>query len=111
MAYNRNVAQRLQSALDSMHAPAMLPKKMFGGIAYLLNGNMACGIHGDGLIIRVGEEKYLEALSGPGASVFDMTGRPMKGWVVVTPQGFATQPALIEWLQLGIQYAQSLPSK
>lgn len=111
MAYDLKLAQRLQTALDAMQAPVMEEKKMFGGTGYLLNGNMVCGVHGDGLIIRVGEEKYLDALSRPGARLFDLTGRPMKGWVVVTPAGLATEKDLVDWLQMGIEFARSLPPK
>jgi len=86
-------------------------KKMFGGICYLLNGNMACGIVRNQLIVRVGKEKYAAALELPHAGVFDFTGRPMTGWVQVGPGGTTVDEDLDRWLQKGVDYALSLPPK
>lgn len=84
---------------------------MFGGIAFLMRGNMCCGIHQDDLIVRVGPERHEDALAKPNAREFDLTGRPMKGWVVVVAQGVGTAEALQEWVSYGIAYAQTLPPK
>jgi TfoX N-terminal domain len=62
-------------------------KRMFGGIAFLLQGNMACGVNGMGLIVRISPDTYDAAIATPFVRVFDMTGRPMKGWIVVEPDG------------------------
>ncbi|MDD5371469.1 MAG: TfoX/Sxy family protein, partial [Anaerolineaceae bacterium] len=86
-------------------------KKMFGGVAFLLNGNMACGVQGDVLIVRVGPEGYADAIAQPYTRPFDMTGRPMSGWIVVDPPGYRTQEDLRAWLQKGIGFALSLPQK
>jgi hypothetical protein len=84
---------------------------MFGGIEFLLQGNMACGVRNEQLIVRVGTERYEGALARPEVAVFDMTGRPMKGWVTVGPGGYASDAALEEWVQQGVDFALALPPK
>ena len=86
-------------------------KKMFGGVGYLVNGNMACGVHKDYLIVRVGPELYQAALDQPHTSVFDITGRPMTGWVMVAPEGFGSDYGLKSWVMRGLDFAASLPQK
>ena len=84
---------------------------MFGGIGYLLHGNMACGILHDDLIVRVGPEKYADALALPHTREFDITGRVMKGWVMVSKDGCGSKEDLSAWIQRGIAFAGSLPEK
>ena len=84
---------------------------MFGGIGFLLNGNMACGVNKDDLIVRVGPEAYETALAEVHTKEFDMTGRPMKGLVVVRPEGYETDEALKSWVQRGVDFALTLPPK
>jgi len=72
---------------------------------------MACGVHKNDLIVRVGPEKYEEALSRPHARPFDMTGRPMAGWVMVAPEGCETESDLKAWVKQGLAFARSLPAK
>jgi hypothetical protein len=72
---------------------------------------MACGVHKDELIVRVGSEGFVDALNRPGARPFDITGKPMNGWVMVKPTGIETDQALREWIVLGLDYAKSLPLK
>jgi TfoX/Sxy family transcriptional regulator of competence genes len=86
-------------------------KKMFGGVCFLVNGNMACGVYGDGLIIRVGKASYDEAMRKPHVRPFDLTHRPMKAWVFVDPPGYADEDALKSWVAIGIDFAASLPPK
>jgi hypothetical protein len=109
MAYDENLARRMRAELGPM--PGLVEKKMFGGVGFLVRGNMACGIHGDNLIARVGPERYEEALARPHTRVFDMTGRPMSGWVEVTPVGVAGNDDLRAWVQEAVEYALSLPEK
>jgi TfoX/Sxy family transcriptional regulator of competence genes len=109
MAYDENLAERVWQAMAG--TPGLVEKKMFGGTGYLLHGNMACGVNGSNLIVRVGPQAYQEALEQPGVQVFDLTGRPMSGWVQVTPAGLGDQAALQAWIARGIQFAQSLPPK
>jgi len=84
---------------------------MFGGVCHLLNGNMFCGVHKDYLILRLDEAKGAEALKKPHARPFDITGRPMKGWVMVSDEGFASDAELADWLALAREFAGSLPPK
>lgn len=109
MAYDEGLAQRIREALTD--ADGLSERRMFGGIAFMLHGNMAVGISGDELMVRVGPEAYDEALAQPHARVFDMTGRVMRGWVVVAAEGIADDAALGEWVRRGANYARSLPPK
>ncbi len=109
MAYDEGLAQRIREALAD--ADGLSERRMFGGIAFMLHGNMAVGISGDELMVRVGPEAYDEALAQPHARVFDMTGRVMRGWVVVAAEGIADDAALGEWVRRGANYARSLPPK
>lgn len=109
MAYDENLNLRIRKIFSDV--PGLEEKKMFGGTGFLVNGNMACGVHGDNLIVRVGPEKYQAALDKAHARLFDMTGRPMTGWVMVAAPGFATEEALSEWVRQGLEFALSLPPK
>jgi TfoX/Sxy family transcriptional regulator of competence genes len=84
---------------------------MFGGVGFMVQGNMACGIHKDKLIVRVGPERYQQALAAPNTVPFDMTGRAMKGWVMVEPAGCESADDLQEWVEQGVSLALSLPPK
>jgi hypothetical protein len=109
MAYDELLAVRIRAALSGQ--PGLNEKKLFGGVCFLLNGNMACGVNKNDLIVRVGPGKHAQALSRPHARVFDLTGRPMTGWVSVSSSGFATEQDLKEWLRLGVDFASTLPPK
>lgn len=109
MPYNEALAQRVKDALGPR--PDLVERRMFGGVGFLVSGNMACGVHGQGLIVRVGPEGYAEVLSNPVTRPFDLTGRPMKGWVVVDASHLASDDALDGWVQRGLQFALSLPPK
>ena len=84
---------------------------MFGGIAFMIQGNMAVGVIGDEVMVRVGNEGHDEALALPGTRVFDFSGRPMTGWVLVARDGLSTEKDLDQWVQRGVAYAESLPPK
>jgi len=84
---------------------------MFGGIAFMVNGNMAVGVSGDELMVRVGKDNHDEAVALHGARIFDMSARPMRGWVAVAPEGFAQDADLDAWIDRGVAFAESLPSK
>ncbi len=109
MPYDELLAIRVRAAISPL--PGLKEKKMFGGVCYLVNGNMACGVYKDDLIVRVGKEKFQEALSRPHTKLFDITGKALKGWVMVEPQGCATQPDLKAWVEQGLAFACSLPAK
>ena len=109
MAYDELLAVRMRAVLGPL--PGLEEKKMFGAIVFLVNGNMACGVHKNGLIVRVGPEKHAHALAQPHTRPFDMTGRPMANWIVVEPPGCATESALQAWMEEGLAFAQTLPKK
>ena len=109
MAYDHGLAHRIRERLDDN--PGVTDKEMFGGIAFFLDGNMACGVTGDKLMVRVGPERYETALAQPNVNPFDMTGRPMRGWVTIDPVGYESDASLYEWVDQGITFAQTLPPK
>ncbi len=109
MAYDEGVAQRVREILESESNHG--EKKMFGGVCFLLGGNMACGVVGEELMVRVGPEAYEAALGQPHAREMDFTGKPLRGMVYVSPDGFAEDADLRTWLGRGIDFAGSLPPK
>jgi TfoX/Sxy family transcriptional regulator of competence genes len=109
MAYDERLAQRVREVLGDL--PGLVEKKMFGGVGYMVRGNMACGVNGDDLIVRVGPERYEETLAHPHTRPFDMTGRPMTGWVVVTTEGTESEAGLADWVEQGVSFALTLPAK
>ena len=108
MAYNLKLAERIRSELDGT---PFVEKKMFGGVGFLVNGNLACGVNKDDLIVRVDPEKHEALLKKPHARPFDMTGRPMKGWLLVEADGVKTDKQLSTWVKQGIEFASTLPAK
>jgi hypothetical protein len=84
---------------------------MFGGLCFLVSGNMCCGIVGDELMVRVGPGAYSECLARPHAREMDFTGRAMKGMVYVGTAGFESDADLDAWLERGLAFAESLPAK
>jgi TfoX/Sxy family transcriptional regulator of competence genes len=109
VAYDEGLAARL---LDILAAEAGLAeKKMFGGLAVLLGGNMAVGVYGDDLLVRTDPAQQGTLLAEPGTRPFDMTGRPMKGWIVVDASMCAEDDDLRRWVSRGIAHARSLPPK
>ena len=109
MAYDEDLAQRVREQLAV--ETGVTEKAMFGGLAFLLHGNMAVGLSGSELMVRVGPEASDEALARPHTRPFDMTGRPMKGWILVAPDGIAGEDDLAGWVAQGVGFARSLPAK
>jgi len=109
MPYDVDLELRIRHALGGL--AGLTDKRMFGGIGFLVYGNMACGVHKDALIVRVGPEDYDRALARPHARPFDITGRPMKGWVMVDREAYASDEALREWVWQGVDFALTLPPK
>jgi TfoX/Sxy family transcriptional regulator of competence genes len=109
MAYDEGLEQRVLEFLEER--PGVVRKKMFGGVCFLIHGNMACGIIKDDLIVRVGPGGYEAYLKMPHTRKFDLTGKAMKGWVMVLPDGYATDEDLYEWIERGVRHALSLPPK
>ncbi|GAA2219470.1 TfoX/Sxy family protein [Streptomyces indiaensis] len=109
MVYDEGLAERIRGRLGA--DPAVTEKRMFGGVAFLYEGNMTVGVTGDDLMVRVGPDHTDAALARPGARAFDMTGRPMRGWVVVDGAAVAEDDALVAWIDEGRAFAASLPPK
>ena len=109
MAYDEHLAQRIRDAVGD--DPGIDEKKMFGGLAVLLDGNMAVGVSGDELMVRVGVDDFDEALTNPGVRPFEMSGNRMNGWVLVGGEGIAEDKDLERWIDGGMSFAGSLPPK
>ena len=100
MPYNQQLALRIRTLLGER--PGLVEKKIFGGVGFILHGNMACGVQGDSLIVRVGGENNAAALARPFVSPFMVTGnKPMLGWVLVHLEGLASDEELEEWVEQG----------
>jgi TfoX/Sxy family transcriptional regulator of competence genes len=109
MAYNENLARRVRALLADQSEVG--ERKMFGGLAFMIRGNMCCGIVGEELMVRVGPEQYAVALAQPHAREMDFTGRPMRGMVMVAANGLASDESLEQWIRRGIMFVSLLPSK
>lgn len=109
MPYNEELASQVRVSLGPL--AGLTEKKMFGGLAFMLNGNMCVGVTNDDLMVRVGPHEHEELLSLPHARPMDFTGRPMKGFVFVGLEGLAEADVLKEWVGRGIGFAQTLPKK
>lgn len=109
MPYNTVIDERIRAVLGEWRETSS--RKMFGGVCHLLRGNMLCGVYKDFMILRLGEEGAAAALSRKHVRVFDITGRPMKGWVMVDGKGFRTEKSLREWLERARTFVRSLPPK
>ena len=109
MAYDETLAARIRAWLAG--APGFSERKMFGGIAFMVNGNMCAGVIRDELMARVGAPNFDAALQRPGARLMDFAGRPMKGMVYVEPQAIAGDEALASWLQQCLDFTLTLKAK
>lgn len=109
MAYDEELASRVRTVLGA--TSGVVEKRMFGGTSFLVQGNMACGVLKDELIVRVGPDAHEEALARPHTRLFDITGKPMKGWVLVAGEGYASEGDLRGWVRQGVEFAMSLPAK
>jgi TfoX/Sxy family transcriptional regulator of competence genes len=107
MAYDQDLDDRINAVIAGWGTTR---KKMFGGTCNLINGNMMCGVHKDSLILRLGVAEAQEALSQPDVKPMDITGKPMKGWVMVGKKGL-TDSVLEQWLLKAKHYAEKLPPK
>ena len=109
MAYDEKLAKRLSKLLDGRHD--FYEQKMFGGLGFLLRGNMCVGIWKDHLILRLGEEKASRALTKKVVVPFDITRHAMKGWVMVAPKGTKSESSLKQWVREAIDFVSTLPRK
>jgi TfoX/Sxy family transcriptional regulator of competence genes len=109
MPYNEKLEARINEIVSGWKNTAS--KKMFGGICHLVGGNMFCGVYKDFLILRIGETSAQEAFELPYVKPFDITGRAMKGWIMVDERGFESDEDLRKWLIKAKQFADNLPAK
>ena len=109
MPYNEDLDARIRRIVSRWKNTDA--KKMFGGVCHLLNGNMVCGVYKDYLILRLGEKESVKALKQSYTGPFDITGKPMKGWVMVEGRGFKTEEKLKSWLIKARNFVETLPSK
>jgi TfoX/Sxy family transcriptional regulator of competence genes len=109
MAYNAQLLERIRAILSSRKD--VVEKKMFGGVAFMVGGNMACGPHGDRLLARIGDAATAAALAEPHVKPMDFTGKVMKSFVAIVPEGMITDAQLRRWVELAAAYAASLKSK
>lgn len=110
MAYDEDLANRLRELVGA--EPGLAEKRMFGGLAFLINGNMAVSVSGrGGLLLRVDPDETDALLGKPHAQPFEMRGRVMHGWMRVEPEGLQTKRQLERWVERGVGYARSLPPK
>jgi TfoX/Sxy family transcriptional regulator of competence genes len=109
MAYSEQLAERIRDALDGR--PGVVERKMFGGVAWMLDGNMACGVIGEDLLVRLAREDADAARSEDGVGPMEFTGRPMRGFVLVDGGMLDEDDELGRWVDAGADFALSLPSK
>ena len=109
MAFSEPLAERIRQGLA--RRKGIEEKRMFGGIGFLLNGNLLVGVWKDSLIVRLGPEEGEEALKEPHVSEFDITGRAMKGWVLVAPEGVDAGEQLKRWIERAVKFVGKLPAK
>src|SRR5258705_9426333 len=109
MAFDETLATRVRAELKGVLG--LEERRMFGGLIFMIGGNMGLGIYKSDLIVRVGAAASAAALERPGASVFAITGRPMKAWVLVDAAAVSRKRELQAWIGRGVAYARSLPKK
>ena len=109
MAFSASLAERIRGALA--RKKGVVEKKLFGCACFLLGGNVLVGVWKDSLIARVGPDGYEDALLEPHVREFDITGRPMKGWVVVGPEGVEGDDQLTYWIGRATRFVRALPAQ
>ncbi len=109
MAYDEQLAERVRKRLAGQRR--LSEKKMFGGVGFLLNGNMCCGVRGTELIVRLDPDETDDALEQAHTRVLDIGPRAMKGWIQVEPEGVASDRQLAKWIGIATRFAAALPAK
>lgn len=109
MAFEESLTDRIRTALA--RRKGVEEKKMFGGVGFLLNGNMCVGVWKEFLIVRLGPDQAEEALRESHVKEFDITGRAMKGWAMVGPDGVTDDASLKDWIQQAVKFVGKLPAK
>lgn len=109
MAYDKGLAQRVREILQD--SPNVEEKKMFGGLCFMVNRHMCCGVLDDKLMARVGPDRYENLLQKEHAQIMDFTGKPMKGMIYVEPEGLKSDNNLTEWVDACLNFIHTLPEK
>lgn len=109
MPFDELLAERVRRHIGAFNG--VVEKRMFGGVGFLLCGNVSCGIHGSQLIVRIDPAEMTAALAEPGTRIFDLTGRPMKGWLFVSHSALRDDQVLSRWVHRGLAFAATLPRK
>ncbi len=109
MAYDEGLVERMRHMLRD--EASVVEKKMFGGLAFMVHGYMCCGVNGEEMMVRVGPERYEEALARPHARVMDFTKKPLRGYVYVGTEGFESDEDLDAWIRMGVAFVSTLPPK
>ncbi|HET6349129.1 MAG TPA: TfoX/Sxy family protein [Candidatus Krumholzibacteria bacterium] len=109
MTFNEVTAMQIRSAMQN--TPGLSERHMFGGVAFMLEGNMCCGVIEDNLVVRVGPDAYEGALREPHTRPMDFTGHPLRGFVYVDRDGFNNDVALKQWIERGVNFVRTLPPK
>jgi TfoX/Sxy family transcriptional regulator of competence genes len=109
MPYSKSLAARIRHVLAGRGG--VVEKRMFGGVGFMLHGNMLVGVWKDSLIVRLGPDEGEKALLESHIGEFDITGRPMKGWVMVEPDGLDSDAQLRDWIERATTFVRTLPAK
>ena len=109
MAFSEALAERIRQALA--RRKHVEEKKMFGGVGFLLGGNLLVGVWKQSLVVRLGKDQGEEALVEPHVKEFDITGRPMRGWVMIEPSGIRGDIELTTWIERAVDFVRTLPTK
>ena len=109
MPYSESLAYRVRDVFAGR--PGITEKKMFGGVGFMLHGNMCVGVWQTSLIVRLGPEQAAAALKEPNVVEFDVTGHPMRGWVVVEAEGLETDGQLRRWIERAVEFVETLLRK
>jgi TfoX/Sxy family transcriptional regulator of competence genes len=109
MSYDETLAARVRAVLADRRD--VVEKKMFGGLCFMVNGKMCCGLTSTAFMVRVGPDEYERALARPHARPMDFTGKPLTGMVYVAPEGLRTQASLCSWVTLGLAFVSAPSSK
>jgi TfoX/Sxy family transcriptional regulator of competence genes len=109
MAYDERLAQQLREIYADI--PGVVEKRMFGGLAFMVNGHMSCGVTNDDLMVRVGPKQYDVALKHPHAREMDFTKKPLRGFVYVASKGHESHEAMMSWVEMSLAFVGTLPPK
>ena len=109
MPYDDSLAARVRNVLHRQRL--ISEKRMFGGLAFMLAGNMCVGVWHEFLVLRVGPERAEALLEEAAVRTFDITGKPMRGWVMVEPAATLHEPQVLQWCQHALAFAKTLPAK